>query len=86
MTRVTAMEFVDERIRVNAVAPGVVHTSMLECLMENDPEAEAEFRRVEPMPGLADVEEIANAVVFLASDYASRVTGTTLPIDGGVLS
>lgn len=86
MTRVAAMEFVDEGIRVNAVAPGVVHTSMLERFMEKDPEAQAEFRRVEPMPGLADVEEIANAVVYLASDYASRVTGTTLPVDGGVLS
>lgn len=86
MTSVAAMEYVEEGIRVNAIAPGVVNTSMLETLMEKDPEAEAEFRAVEPMPGLAEVEEIANAVLFLASEYASRVTGTTLSIDGGVLS
>lgn len=86
LTKYAAIEYAEEGIRANAVAPGIVQTEMIERVMEENPEMEAQFRETEPMPGLADPEEIANAVLFLGSDLSSRVTGVTLPVEGGYLA
>ena len=86
LTRYAAIEYVEEGVRANAVAPGIVATEMIRRSIEDHPELEEQFLNTEPMPGLADPEEIANAVLFLASDLSSRVTGVTLPVEGGYLA
>lgn len=86
LTKTAALEYADQGIRANAVAPGIVRTPMVQRVIDENPEAEEQFAATEPMPGLAEPEEIADAVLFLGSDLASRVTGTTLPVEGGFLS
>ncbi|GAB7017844.1 glucose 1-dehydrogenase [Halostagnicola sp. A-GB9-2] len=86
LTKYAALEYAEDGIRANAVAPGIVRTEMIERTVEEHPEMEAQFLETEPMPGLADPEEIANAVLFLGSDMSSRVTGVTLPVEGGYLA
>ncbi|WP_265112444.1 SDR family NAD(P)-dependent oxidoreductase [Halosolutus halophilus] len=86
MTKTVANEYAEEGIRCNAVAPGIVETEMISRVLEEDPGQEEEFLAMEPMPGLAQPEEIANAVLFLGSDLSSRVTGATLPVEGGHLA
>lgn len=86
LMRVVALEYIDEAIRANAVAPGVVNTEMVDRVRtEEDAPRSAGIR--EPMPsGLSEPEDIADAVAFLGSEYSERITGTTLPVDGGYLS
>jgi len=81
MTRSLASELGGRGIRVNAVAPGYIQTDMTADL----PEAvkEASIQRI-PLGRLGDAEDIARGVLFLVSDEASYVTGTTLVIDGGM--
>lgn len=86
LTKYAAIEFAEQDIRANAVAPGIVRTEMIERTIEEHPEMEEQFQDTEPMPGLADPQEIANAVLFLGSDLSSRVTGVTLPVEGGYLA
>ncbi|WP_323171446.1 glucose 1-dehydrogenase [Natrialba sp. PRR66] len=86
LTKYAAIEYAEEGIRANAIAPGIVRTEMIERTIDEHPEMEAQFEETEPMPGLADPEEIANAVLFLGSDLSSRVTGVTLPVEGGYLA
>jgi D-threitol dehydrogenase (NAD+) len=84
MTEVLAIEWADRGIRVNAVAPGVTHTALLQRgIDEGVVDVDAYVGRT-PMGRFADVDEIARAVLFLASDEdSSFVTGTTLTVDGG---
>lgn len=86
ITKSAALEYATEGIRVNAVAPGLVKTPMVENIMEEDEEMAEQFREMEPMGGLADPGEIANSVLFLGSNLSSRVTGHTLAVEGGFLS
>jgi NAD(P)-dependent dehydrogenase (short-subunit alcohol dehydrogenase family) len=84
MTRELAVEFARRGVRVNAICPGPVETPLLMRLFANDPEA-YERRRVHlPMGRLAQAREIANGALFLASDEASYVTGSTFVVDGGL--
>lgn len=81
LTRQIARDYADEGIRANAVSPGFVDTPML----RNDThEGTVEFaERQTPMRRVGNPEEIAGAVVFLASDAASFVAGQNLVVDGG---
>lgn len=81
LTRTLAAELAPQ-VRVNAVAPGLVRTDMARALWERDEEAIA--GRI-PMKRLGEPADIADAVVFLASDAASWVTGHTMVVDGGML-
>ena len=85
MTRALAVEWARSGVRVNAVAPTWVRTPFIGALTEN-PELMAEIRRVTPMGRLAEAEEVAAAVLFLASPAASMITGHILPVDGGFLA
>jgi 3-oxoacyl-[acyl-carrier protein] reductase len=80
LTRSLAVELAPRNIRVNAVAPGVIDTEMSKDVREMAGDA-AKARILMKRYGTA--EEVANAVWFLASDYASYVTGQVLHIDGG---
>ncbi|MBC3984654.1 SDR family oxidoreductase [Streptomyces sp. AC536] len=85
VTRWAAIELAEHGIRVNAVAPGPVLTEMLAAGMpEGSPQRQAWEGRI-PLRKLAAVDDVAAATVFLASDAAAHITGTSLPVDGGQL-
>ncbi|WP_172257018.1 SDR family NAD(P)-dependent oxidoreductase [Saccharibacillus deserti] len=79
-TKKLADEFADYQIRVNAVAPGVVETDMIGRMSE---ELLQESVSNNHMKRLGKAEEIANAILFLASDQSSFITGQILRVDGG---
>ncbi len=89
LTKAMAMDHIGQGIRVNAVCPGTVDTPLLRWAAEQsgDPEQVYEAcRRMHPIGRIARPEEIAEAICFLASERASFVVGTTLVVDGGLLS
>jgi len=83
LTRTAALEFALKNIRVNCVCPGVIHTPMVERLMDGSPYGKTELEALEPVGRMGKPEEIAEGVVWLSSDAASFVTGHPLVIDGG---
>ncbi len=85
LTQVLGVEWAARGIRVNAVAPAVTRTEMLEHVLRTLDGAtkRAEYEARTPLGRLAEPEEIAACVAYLASDRARFVTGTTLLIDGG---
>jgi NAD(P)-dependent dehydrogenase (short-subunit alcohol dehydrogenase family) len=84
MTRALALEWAP-KVRVNAVAPTFVRTSLTEKLLQN-PDVVATIEAATPLGRLAEPEEIAAGMLFLASPAASMITGTILAIDGGYLA
>jgi NAD(P)-dependent dehydrogenase (short-subunit alcohol dehydrogenase family) len=83
LTKAAALEQAANGIRVNAVAPGPVATGLLSRMVAGHVELDVIARSV-PMGRISDPEEIAEAILWLASDAASYVTGETLMVDGGV--
>lgn len=84
LARGLAVEWAPHRIRVNAVAPGWVRTPFIGW--EKDPARLARLADWVPLGRLAEAEEIAPAIVFLAGPGAAMITGHTLPVDGGFLA
>ncbi|WP_102957617.1 SDR family NAD(P)-dependent oxidoreductase [Mangrovicella endophytica] len=82
LTRSLAVEWAPHGLRVNAVAPGYTATA-LTLAGRSNPEWFGTWMRMTPMGRLGEPREIANAVLFLASDAASFITGTVLTVDGG---
>jgi NAD(P)-dependent dehydrogenase (short-subunit alcohol dehydrogenase family) len=83
ITKHLAVEWAVSGIRVNAVAPGTIST---EAVVELPEEYVAPMREAHPVGRLGEPSEVANAILFLASDEASFVTGAILPVDGGYLA
>lgn len=83
LTKSAALDYATRGIRINAVCPGTVRTPLVETIIARRPEAEGEILNMLPIGRLADAKEIANAVVWLASDEASFVTGHIMSVDGG---
>ena len=81
-TRALALEWATRGVRVNAVAPAFVRTPFTEKLL-SDKKMVAAIQAQTPIGRLIEAREVADAVLFLASDAASGITGVTLPIDGG---
>jgi NAD(P)-dependent dehydrogenase (short-subunit alcohol dehydrogenase family) len=88
LTKHLAVEWADRGIRVNAVAPGTIRTDAVKRIPEAPGGAEylADIERMHPMGRLGEPAEVASAIVFLASDDASFITGAVLPVDGGYLA
>ena len=82
LTRSLAIDWAERGVRVNAVAPGFTLTPMTEAFFENEIFAEAAKGRI-PLGRILQADEIAGAIVFLASPLASAITGVVLPVDGG---
>ncbi len=80
LTKVMSKEVARRGITVNAVAPGVIQTAMLTGLK---PEVLAEYEKQIPVGRIGKPEDVAHAVLFLASEESSYITGQTLPITGG---
>jgi len=83
MTRAMATELSPQGIRVNCVAPGFIATDMSAKALDNDPARKQKVLARTPMGKLGMPEDIADAVLFLASDAAKYITGVVLPVDGG---
>jgi glucose 1-dehydrogenase len=86
LTRVMALALADERIRVNAVAPGTIATELAAKAVLTSEEAKARIMSRTPMKRLGEPSEIADVVAFLLSDASSYMTGEIVHVDGGRLS
>ena len=87
LTKTAALEYATQGIRVNAVCPGFIETPMLERGgITTNPELRKLVTDLHPMKRMGKPEEIAESVIWLFSDAASFVTGTSLFIDGGYVS
>ncbi|TWJ01635.1 NAD(P)-dependent dehydrogenase (short-subunit alcohol dehydrogenase family) [Mucilaginibacter frigoritolerans] len=83
MTKAMAVELSPQGIRVNCVAPGFIATNMSAKALDSDPERKRKVLSRTPMAKLGEPEDIAEAILYLASDGAKYVTGVIIPVDGG---
>jgi len=84
LTKAAALDYAENGIRINAVCPGFIDTPMLDRAgITTDPETRKAIIALHPMGRLGKVDEIANAVAWLASEEASFITGHSLLVDGG---
>ena len=83
LSRSVAQEVAGAKVRVNTIAPGPIETEMLERATGGDPSG---FIGMVPMGRTGQVDEVANSVVFLASDDSGYITGQSIAVDGGMLS
>jgi NAD(P)-dependent dehydrogenase (short-subunit alcohol dehydrogenase family) len=83
LTRTAALDYIGQGVRINAVCPGATRTRMLANWFQ-DPKVEAFILSRHPIGRIAEPEEIARAVLFLASDDASFIVGQALAVDGGL--
>ncbi len=85
LTKALAIELSPQGVRVNAIGPGMIATS-LNADARQDPDYMANFAQRIPLGRIGEPADIAGPAVFLASDLARYITGVTLPVDGGFLS
>jgi len=86
LTKTAAVEYARKGIRVNAICPGIVDTPMFEQVLGIGLKTREELEAMHPIERVIEPEEVANLVLFLASDEASAITGQAIVIDGGLIS
>ena len=89
LVRAMSLDYAARNIRVNCVCPGAIDTPMLRWAASLDAHPEKVIEtcnRMHPLGRIGRPEEVANAIAFLASDWASFITGTALLVDGGMLT
>jgi NAD(P)-dependent dehydrogenase (short-subunit alcohol dehydrogenase family) len=84
LTKTAAAEYGRAGIRINSVCPGVINTPMLARALDREPSREKSLRNLHPIGRIGDVNEVANAAMWLCSEQASFVTGHQLAVDGGL--
>ena len=87
--RAVALDYAREGIRVNCVVPGATDTRLIQSYVQESKNPEETLQKLLasiPMGRLTKPEEIGQAVLFLASDFASYITGTSLVVDGGIMA
>ena len=82
LTRQMAVDYIKDNIRINSVTPAMVETPLIDRLYENDMETKQKVIDSYPIKRFARADEVANAIIFLASDRASYTTGAALALDG----
>ena len=83
LTKSVAVRYAKDNVRANILCPSTVETPLVQEMME-DPERRRERVGEVPLGRLADMEDVASAAVYLASDEASFINGVAFPVDGGV--
>jgi NAD(P)-dependent dehydrogenase (short-subunit alcohol dehydrogenase family) len=83
LTKSVAVRYAKDNIRCNSVHPSTVDTAFVQAMLK-DPERRAERLGEVPLGRLATATDVANAMVYLASDEASFINGAAIPVDGGV--
>jgi len=83
LTKVAALEYSAQGVRVNAVNPGVIDTSMVDRLADAMDTEKQSLSALHPIGRIGQPDEVANSVLWLCSEKASFVTGTAMPVDGG---
>ncbi|MBC8719474.1 SDR family oxidoreductase [Ochrobactrum sp. Marseille-Q0166] len=84
--RALAVEYGQNGLRANVVCPGSIHTAAWDHRIAKDPTVFEKLSRLYPLGRIVKVNEVAEAVAFLASDRASGITGTVLPVDAGLMA
>ena len=83
LTKSTAIQYAKENIRCNSVHPGIIYTDMTSDSLDTE-EGQRNWMNRVPLGRLGQSEDVANGVMFLASDESSYMTGSELVIDGGI--
>jgi NAD(P)-dependent dehydrogenase (short-subunit alcohol dehydrogenase family) len=86
LTKTIAVEYAEDGVRANSVIPGVIDAGMTFDILEKDPGQRESLVAMNPMHRLGSADEVAEAIVWLASDAASYTTGIALAVDGGFLA
>jgi NAD(P)-dependent dehydrogenase (short-subunit alcohol dehydrogenase family) len=86
LTRSASVKYGARGIRINAVCPGVIDTSVWQRRYVGDPEFESDLRQIQSMNRIGSAEEVAQAVLWLCSARSSFVTGQYLVVDGGMMA
>ncbi len=89
ITRAMALDHASQKIRVNCICPSGIKTPLMEWQFQNAPNPDLERKRVidlHPIGRMAEPEEMAEMFVYLASDFASYITGTVISFDGGYIA
>ena len=83
LTKVAALDYGAQGVRVNAICPGTARTPMVDTALTQFPEIDEQLKQLHPIGRIGEAEEIAEAAVWLCSPAASFVLGVALPVDGG---
>lgn len=86
VTRTLAVEWAPHGVRVNAIAPSPIDTPLVRAVLDAEPEYRQRVVENVPLGRMGEPEEVADAVLYLASDASALVTGTVLPVDGGYMA